>query len=270
MTYQPIVPLSGYAGWKVLNRTMETQKAAFTASVTIQNDEEYFRENIGNVTSAEELVSDYRLLKVALGAFGLDDDLQNKYFIKKVLEEGTLDEDSFANKLSDKKYAALSEAFGFDFDPPNTVLSSFADEMIANYEERQFEIAVGDSDESYRFALNAQRELADLAAEDSSDNTKWYTIIGNEALATVMRTGLGLPESTSSLDVDQQVTIFKQKAQQVFGSDEVSQFTDEESVEKLIKYYLLRDQVMNGSVSTSSNSIALTLLQNAASFSARF
>ncbi|WP_339108781.1 DUF1217 domain-containing protein [Thioclava sp. GXIMD4216] len=270
MTYQPIVPLSGYAGWKVLTRTMETQKAAFTASATVQSDEEYFRENIGNISSAEELVSDYKLLKVALGAFGLDDDIQNKFFIKKVLEEGTISEDAFANKLTDSRYSDLASAFGFDFTPPNTALSSFSDEILTQYEDRQFELAVGDSDETYRFALNVQRELPELAAEDGSENTKWYTIIGNEALATVVRTGLGLPESVASLDVDQQLTVYKQKAQQVFGSDDVSQFTDSENVEKLIKYYLLREQVMNGSTATSSSSIALTLLQNASSFSARF
>ena len=50
---------------------------------------------------------------VALGAFGLQDDLPNRFFIQKVLEGGTLSTDSLANKLSDPRYAALAKAFGF-------------------------------------------------------------------------------------------------------------------------------------------------------------
>ena len=84
MTYQPIIPFSGYAGWVVLQNTKENQQAAFNQSVTMQREVEYFRENISQITSAEDLVSDYKLLKVALGAFGLDDDINNKFFIEKV------------------------------------------------------------------------------------------------------------------------------------------------------------------------------------------
>ena len=39
--------------------------------------------------SAADLVADRRLLKVALGAFGLEGEIDKKAFIRKVLEEGT-------------------------------------------------------------------------------------------------------------------------------------------------------------------------------------
>ncbi|OCX63396.1 flagellar protein [Thioclava sp. SK-1] len=274
MTYQPIVPLAGFAGWKFLERTMETQQAAFSASAQVQSDEAYFRENISNIESPEDLVKDYRLLKVSLAAFGLEDDIGSKFFIQKVLEEGTIEDDSLANKLSDKRYFELSEAFGFDFTPPNTVLSSFSDDIIAKYEERSFETAIGEVDSSMRIALNLQRELPDLAAEESSERTKWFSIIGNEAMATAVRTGLGLPASVSSLDVDQQVEAYAQKAEAVFGSSDPAQFTDSEKVDKLIKYYLLREQIESGGYSsTTKGATALTLLQNmgnSSSFSALF
>ena len=134
MTYQPVVPVGGYAGWVFLNRTMDTQQAAFNSSAAIQRDVDYFKENIGEISSAEALVNDRRLLSVALGAFGLDDDINNKYFIQKVLDDGTLDDDALANKLSDKRYFEFSKAFGFgDFDTPNTVLSEFPDDIVNEY-----------------------------------------------------------------------------------------------------------------------------------------
>jgi len=265
MSYTPVVPISGYAGWRFLNRTMEKQQAAFAASADIQRNEEYFREKIGGISTAEELVADRRLLSVALGAFGLDEDIDNKFFIKKVLEEGTLDTESLANKLADKSYLEVSKAFGFgDYSIPRTVLSDFADEILAKYETRQFEKAVGDSDETMRLALTVQRELPDLAAKDTSEATKWYTIIGSSTMSEAFRTALGLPQSVGSLDVDQQVAVYQRKAEQVFGSSDPAQFSDGERLDKLVKSYLLRSQLTDTS-SVSSGSVALQLLQNGAS-----
>jgi len=99
MTFQPVVPLSGYAGFAFLERTLETQQQAFNSSASIQRDTEYFLENIEKVETAEALVNDRRLFTVALGAFGLSDDINNKFFLQKVLEDGTLDPDALSNKL---------------------------------------------------------------------------------------------------------------------------------------------------------------------------
>ena len=90
MSYSPILPVSGYGGWAFLKRTMATQTAAFNASGELKRDEDYFRARIGKINSAEELVADRRLLKVALGAFGLDADINSKAFVQNVLEDGTL------------------------------------------------------------------------------------------------------------------------------------------------------------------------------------
>lgn len=260
MSYVPIIPATGYAGWKMLNRTMTLQKAAFVASAEIQRDEAYFRENIGSVKTAEDLVADRRLLKVALGAFGLENDINNKFFIQKVLEEGTLDSDALANKLSDKTYLKLSQAFGFgDFSTPRTVLSDFPDEILAKYEARQFEVAVGESDDTFRLALAAQRELPELAGKSSSEATKWYSVIGSKSLSSVMRTALGLPQSVASLDVDQQLEVFKQKSADVLGSPNVSDLGEPETLEKVVRLFLVRSQIdLGGSV--SSGSAALQLL----------
>ena len=94
MSFSPVVPSGGYAGWTFLKRTQDRQQAALQADPVFKRDEAYFRAKIGSVTSAEQLVSDRRLLKVALGAFGLDADINNKFFLRKVLEDGTLSTDA--------------------------------------------------------------------------------------------------------------------------------------------------------------------------------
>ncbi|MGL6210257.1 MAG: DUF1217 domain-containing protein, partial [Paracoccaceae bacterium] len=126
MTFAPVLPGTGYAGWTFLQRTKASQTATFYKSPELARDEAYFRAKIKSVKTADDLVSDRRLLKVALGAYGLDADLNSKAFIKKVLSDGTLKEGTLSGRLADKQYEKLSAAFGFgDFSVPNTQLSDF-------------------------------------------------------------------------------------------------------------------------------------------------
>ncbi|OWY07730.1 flagellar protein [Thioclava sp. F42-5] len=262
MTYQPVIPFSGFAGWRFLSRTMETQKAAFAASSENQRLDRYFRETIGSIDTAQELVDDRRLLSVALGAFGLDADIDNKYFIRKVLEEGSLDRTALANKLSDKSYLALTKAFGFgDFAIPRTKLSTFADEILNQFESREFEVAVGGVDNDMRMAMSLQRDLPALAARDMSEPAKWYTIIGSPALSRVFQTALNLPPSVGALDVEQQRDIYMSKAQRVYGTSDSAELAAPEKLAALTRDYLLRAQLSN-MASVSPQNVALSLLRN--------
>ncbi|MBL3563437.1 DUF1217 domain-containing protein [Rhodovulum sulfidophilum] len=439
MSFQPVLPLTGYAGWRFLERTMERQQEAFNKSPATQKELDYFADNIGKVKSADELVSDYRLLKVALGAFGLQDEISNKYFIKKVLTDGVEDKGALANKLADKSYYKLAEAFRFvssgvaaatvekDFanelslkiegagylavttptgevaytrnvglkraedghivtaegytvasiadtsllrgsdDEGDTnnekivfsgitipdlaqsisvndkgqvygyfedggqglllgrlALSSFADdeslavlgadqmdkgadakpvdretayfvateesgepisgrplqdgfggfvrgeaveaqevfdtEMIAAaFLTRSFEVAVGEQDDSMRLALNIDRELAMLTADNMSEDAKWFSIMGSEPMRAVFDTAFGLPSSFASLDLDRQLDVYKTKARAMFGETSVVQFADDAIRDELIKLYMIRSEANTGA-GYSSGQIALRLL----------
>ncbi|KMW59216.1 Flagellar basal-body rod protein FlgF [Candidatus Rhodobacter oscarellae] len=264
MTYQPVVPLSGFAGWTFLQRTRESQQEAFENSQLIQRNTTYFEENIGEIKTAEALVDDRRLLEVALGAFGLDEDINNKFFIQKILEDGTLDPDSLGNRLSDKRYFAMAEAFGFgDFPIPNTELSDFPQEITSLYKERQFEVAVGNADTNMRLALSLDRELDTLLEESTTDDGRWFLVMGQPPVRQVFETALGLPSSFGSLDIDLQLTGFRDAASQRFGDAEVSQFADPEKREELIRLFLVRSEIAAGTASITGASAALTLLQNA-------
>jgi hypothetical protein len=263
MSFSPVLPLAGYAGWTFLKRTMTSQKTAFAAVSTSKRDEDYFRAKIGTVKTAEALVSDRRLLKVALGAFGLDADINSKAFVRKVLEGGTLTTGALANKLADKQYLAMSAAFGFgDFSTPRTQLSTFADEILTAYKNRQFETAVGEQNDDMRLAMNAERELATLSAKSTTEDAKWFTVMGSKPLRTVFEKAFGLPSSLAALDLDQQLTVFKNAASKAFGATSVSQFTDATKMDKLVKQFLIRSEATSGSTSTSGGATALQLLQS--------
>ncbi len=262
MSFQPIIPFGGIAGWKFLQTTRAAQQEAFETAPALERDTAYFAKNIGKVQTAEDLVNDYRLLKVALGAFGLDEDLPNKAFIQKVLEEGSLNRDSFANRMVDKRYLALTKAFGFDLSLPNTRLSDFPDRIIESYNSRQFEIAVGEVNTDMRLSLALDRELGKIVEADNTPEGKWYAVLGSEPLLKVFQTALGIPAEAAGLDIDDQVSRMRDRAVAVFGNSEIDQFAKPEKLEELNRLFLVRSEINDLSSSMSSGAIALTLLQS--------
>ena len=262
MSYQPVLPAGGNLGWTFLKNTRDAQQEAFDNSAVIARNTEYFLENIGKVETAEQLVNDRRLLSVALGAFGLDEDIGNKFYIQKVLEEGTLNEEAFANRLSDRRYFAMAEAFGFDLSPPKTAISTFPDDILDAYKTRQFEVAVGALDSDLRLALGIERELVDLAERDLTEDAAWYTIMGTPPMRSIFEGALGLPSEMAAVDIDQQLEVFKEKSSKLFGTSHPADFTDPELQEKLVRNYLFRAELAASAASTSQGAVALSLLQS--------
>jgi len=236
MTFQPLVPLSGVAGLQFIERTQEAQQAAFNNSPLISREIEYFKENIHKAATAEDLTNDYLLRKVALGAFGLDEDLSKKYFINKILDE------------VDTRYRDMAETFGYgNLLGANVLQSDFADKIVQAYQTRQFEQAVGDVDNSIRLAMNFKREIGASAADGIAQDTAWYQIMGNTPLRTVFESAFGLPTSIGALDVERQLeTIFQEQDQ----------------VDKLLNDFMVRQQLDSGPTSSTPGFSALSLLQN--------
>lgn len=262
MTFSPALPFSGYGGWTVLKRTSAVQVATQDAQPQVKRDVDYFRANIAKVKTADALVADRRLLRVALGAFGLEGDLNNKAFIRKVLAEGTLKDGAFANRLADKQYEKLSAAFGFgDFNTPRNVISGFADKLISQFSQRSFEKAVGEQNSSFRLAMNIERELPALAKRTGSDDLLWLTMLGSGPMRSVFQTAFGLPQSFASIDLDKQLETLKDKAASMFGSSSLRQFTDPQKLDGLIRQFLVRSDLDTGSA-RSAGASALVLLQN--------
>ncbi len=263
MSFQPVLTSGGLTGWRFLQRTYESQLDVFSKSALRQREGAYFTEKIGTVKSAADLVADRRLLGVALGAFGLQGDLPNRFFIRKILEDGTSSRDALANRLSDKRYLEFSRAFGLG---PGEVRrtgqpGAMAD-ILHKYHVSSFEVAVGEQDDKMRIALYAQRTLTDLAAEPVSGTARWFKVMSLPPLRTMMETALGLPSSFGRIDIDQQKSVFEEKLARLTGSGEIAQFTDPAALEKLTTTYLARSQINSASAAASPMQTALMLLQS--------
>lgn len=264
MSFQPVVVGSGIAGWRFIERTYDVQFESFGNSAALERDTEYFKQNIGSIESAADLVSDRRLLGVALGAFGLKDDLDNRYFIQKILEDGTSADSALANRLADDRYSKFSEAFGFgpgeirktgDVAGMNTVLD--------DHKVQEFEIAVGETDDTLRIALFTQHSLVELANSGSNGDALWFKVMGTPPLRSFFEAALGLPEAFGQVDIDRQLGVFKERLEQFTGDDSIQQFRDPESLEQITNMYLARSQISETGGVNSSGSNALILLRAA-------
>ena len=260
MSFQPVLPLSGYAGWRFLGRTLEAQTESHAQSRPVASLTEHFRNHIVGVQGPDDLLDDRRLLTVALGAFGLDADIDARAFIRKVLSDGTMAEDALSSRLADKRYEAFSRAFGFGDLGPRTGLSGFADEIVTRYERLAFESAVGEQDDGLRRALNTRAAIDEVIEGASSDSARWFAMMGNAPLRSVFETAMGLPSSFAQIDLDQQLEQFRERADRIFGVESFEDFAAPETQEKLVRLFLVREQAAQ-SAAIGAGRIALALLQ---------
>jgi hypothetical protein len=79
----------------------------------VDRETKYYLENITKVKSIDEFVKNDRLFRYAMKAHGLEDMTYAKAFMVKALKEGVADPESFANKLTDKRYAEFVRSFNF-------------------------------------------------------------------------------------------------------------------------------------------------------------
>jgi hypothetical protein len=127
---------------------------------TMKRDADLFRRKIGTVDHGRR--SGLRpppCCKVALGAYGLDGDIDNKAFIRKVLSDGTLKDPIWptgwrTSLLHDGRRPSASI---FGTPRPSCPISPTRHSPVR---QRQFEAAVGEQNNSYRLAMNAEREIA--------------------------------------------------------------------------------------------------------------
>ena len=128
--------VSTYLNYNLVSRDLQKSITKISQQADVSRDTAYYKENIGNVTSVDDLLNDFRLYSYATKAYGLEDMAYAKAFIRKVLESDLSDQNSFANKLNDKRYREFAAAFPFGTagaDKKTAQSANQTDEMIGLY-----------------------------------------------------------------------------------------------------------------------------------------
>lgn len=263
MTFVPGINIGGIAGWRFLERAGAIQQEAFVRASPVRREVEYFKAKIGSIASVAALASDHTLWKVALGAFGLDDEAGKKFFLKKVLGEGTDNPDSFANRLVDTRYRDMARFFGFgNFGGPSTGTSGFGEQIAARYESLQFEKAVGATNNDLRLAMVFRREIGELANSQTSPKTSWFRAMGNLPMRRFLEQALNVPKQVAILDLDRQRDIFQEHLQRAVGSGSLTTLKDPAKRDRLVQLFFFQSSNTAINVSAATGSAALSILQS--------
>ncbi|MBS1167710.1 MAG: hypothetical protein H6R00_3735 [Proteobacteria bacterium] len=105
--------LSTPLSYQMITRDMSATLKRTAAQPDVKRATEYYKENIGKMTSVDGFLGNQRLYAYAMKAYGLEDMTYAKAFMRKVLDSDLSDAASFANKLVDKRYQDFAKAFSF-------------------------------------------------------------------------------------------------------------------------------------------------------------
>ena len=256
------VPFGGVAGFSLLQKRMDDNLKLIGQAPQVTRELDYFRQHIRDAATPEALLRDYRLTKVVLTAYGLQDEIGKTAFLKRILSDGTDDPNSFANRLREPRFQAFAKGLGYgNIGGKRTLLTKFQNEVEAGYLRQTLEEAVGASDNNLRLALNFRRRIETIAAGPSVENAGWFQIMGELPLRRVVEGAFGLPSSFALLDIDRQRDLLADRSRALFGgTGSPAAFAKPENADKLLRRFLALAPSADGGGAAVSGSGALTLL----------
>ncbi len=237
----------------------EAAGGAFTSKL------ENLIEKVSAVTTPAETAEDFfknpRLMLAVFDFFDLPARSDSAQFANRILTSDRDSATSLINVFPDPRYRAFADALGLqDQATERTYPAGFADAIVGNYLDRQFEIRIGERDPTMRFALAMERDLGRIIDTGTSNNARWFGVMASGPLREVFETVFQLPDSFGTLDIDRQLGDLKSRAQRFFGTSELADFVGPDLIEDLRQRYLLRSQFETNTSSTSSGNIVLALL----------
>lgn len=229
---------------QLVRNNMDRSIQTVASDPMVERQTEYYRENISDIKSIDEFLSNDRIYRYAMTAMGLEDMIYAKAFMRKVLEEGISKSDSFANQLTDQRYQKFAETFNFaSHGEATTAFRRTQEGIVDKFHRQTLEIRQGEQNNGVRLALYFERQASTIQNA--------YNILADRALAETVYTALGLPDSFAMTDIDKQAAYFdKHLDYEKLSSD------PEHLAEFLDRFSALYD-VKNGPQAVSSPTLAV-------------
>lgn len=199
--------------FKVITATLDRQNAVFEREPTVKRDIEHFLEKAPRISSVDDLMKDRRSLEFVLTAFQLEDQIDSKAFIRKIISQDLEDPAVLANRLRDTRYRALAEALqGLSQGQPIFANANKLAAVVQGYKTNQFEKFQGEKSDGLREAFYFRRQIGAIVNQSGTDDyTKILQMISSKPIARVVRVALGLPEEFSTLDGKTQARMLERR-----------------------------------------------------------
>ncbi|RJG44103.1 MULTISPECIES: DUF1217 domain-containing protein [unclassified Mesorhizobium] len=208
-------------------------------SDAVKAETTYYLANIVKVKSIDELMKNDRLVSYIKTAYAMDPEIDTNDFLRKILEGGVRDENSLANKQEEPRYAAFATAFNFEAYGEKATTYVLSQQPVTDkYLRQSLEQDAGAQNEGVRLALYFQRNAPNI--------TNFYEVLGDKALAQVVRTALGLPDAFAQADIDKQVKYFESRLK-------IEDLSDPDKLGKFIQRFTALWEIENPSTSAATS-----------------
>ena len=104
---------TGIPGWALLQKRAIASFTGFAADPTLKSDIAYLRAKLPGATTAKAMLSDPRLQRIVLGAYGLDSQIGMNGLMEKVLNSNLTDSRSLAAKMTNAAFKTIARDFNY-------------------------------------------------------------------------------------------------------------------------------------------------------------
>lgn len=217
----------------------------------LQDNIDYWKENIQKLEEPEDLFKDYRLLEITLSAYGLETEINKIGLIKGVLFSDDDEINSLVNKMNDPRYREMHADLRLDLGLTITQLQSTA----LKFEEKMVDIAV-DKDLDLQ-SPGIRRAIHFKRVADEGDLKGPFDLLRDPNVRDVLFAARGLPQEILRADIDTQ----GRTMERLF---DIEKFDDEKYVDRIIHQYLVQMDLQNAGAQGTA-SLAASLLSNTTS-----
>ncbi|MFT3729230.1 MAG: DUF1217 domain-containing protein [Terricaulis sp.] len=151
--------------YKLATANQDQLMAQYQRTADYKTSVAQYQAGVAKITTVDQFLNNYNVLKVALQAYGMSDQITSKGLLKQLLTTDPDSAQSVAQKLGNQKWIAFAKAYhslatdgGVALQSPSGVNSTIARFTAAGY---QTWIGNKDSDTALTTALNAKQSLQD-------------------------------------------------------------------------------------------------------------
>jgi hypothetical protein len=222
----------------------ETKYATASVAANAQSTAliDYFKQVAPSLTTPQALLGNYKALTVVLGAFGLQDKIDDTAILKQLLTQDPSSKTSLAQQLGSAKYQLFAQALS-NWNPPPFSTAAGINQIVAAYTTNSFETTAGQQVSGLGNALYFTREASSL--------TSIAQVQADSNLLDVVVTGLGLPlDNFEELSFAQQTSILTSKLP-------LSQLQNAGDVQRLAERYLISQATDANDAPAPGSTVAL-------------
>ncbi|MEM6649561.1 MAG: DUF1217 domain-containing protein [Pseudomonadota bacterium] len=162
-------------------------------TVSVEAEVEYWRQTIGSINNALELVADQRLLDFITKAYGYGDNPPLSSLVLIALEQGAADASDFANSTPDGRLEEMARQFGFaEFGTARIRDARFTEGLVNRYRTA---LASGDASPTTTSTPTTQASVAiDYFKTQIGNVAKAEDVVSDSALFQFALKSFGLEE----------------------------------------------------------------------------